>query len=80
MGRIPRPLLIVLGASLAAPGSAADQPAVGTSAAQPGLLEFLAEESGVDEDMSGALMSSDLDRALARAARDRKVEEHDEDQ
>ena len=74
MGKISRTLLIVLGASLAAPGSTADQ------AAQPGLLEFLAEESGVDEDMSGALMSSDLDRALARAARDRKVEDHDEDQ
>ena len=80
MGRIPRSLLIVLGASLAAPGGTADQPADGTRAAQPGLLEFLAEESGVDEDMSSALMSSDLDRALARAARDRKAEEHDEDQ
>jgi len=80
MHRIPGTLLIVLGASLAAPGSMSDQPAAATRAAQPGLLEFLAEESGVDEDMSSALMSSDLDRALARAARDRKVEEHDEDQ
>jgi hypothetical protein len=80
MSRILWTPLIVLGASLAAPGGAADQPAVEAKAVQPGLLEFLAEESGVDEDMSGALMSSDLDRALARAARDRKVKDHDEDQ
>lgn len=80
MSRILWTLFIVLGAPLVALGSAADQPAVETKAVQPGLLEFLAEESGVDEDMSGALMSSDLDRALARAARDRKGKDHDEDQ
>lgn len=80
MGRTFRTLLIAVGASLAALGSVADQPAVESRAVQPGLLEFLAEESGVDEDVSGALMSSDLDRALARAARDRKVKDHDEDQ
>ena len=80
MDRIPWTPLLVLGASLAAPGGAADQPAVETTVVQPGLLEFLAEDSGVDEDMSGALMSSELDRALARAARDRKVKDHDEDQ
>ena len=73
-------LLICLGASLAVPDSAADRPAVETRAVQPGLLEFLAEESGVDEDVSGALMSSDLDRALARAAQEQKVKDHDEDQ
>jgi hypothetical protein len=80
MGRLLGTVLIVLGAPLAALGSAADQPAVETKAVEPGLLEFLAEESGVDEDMSGALMSSDLDRALARATRDGKVKDHDEDQ
>ena len=80
MARTFPALLICLGASLAAPGSVADQPAIETKAVQPGLLEFLAEESGVDEDVSGALMSSDLDRALARAAREQKVKDHDEDQ
>ncbi len=40
-----------------------------------GFLEFLAEEAGVDEDLSDALMSSDLDRALEQSRQHRKVDD-----
>ena len=39
-----------------------------------GFLEFLAEEAGVDEELTDALMSSDLDRALEQSRRRSKVD------
>ena len=70
---------IIAGAPLAAPVGAAEAPVVEVVAAEPEFLEFLAEEAGVDEDMSDALMSGDLDRALERSAQRRKVNDDGKD-
>jgi hypothetical protein len=40
-----------------------------------GLLEFLAEEPALDDEMGRALMSGGLDREIERAAKGRKVTE-----
>ena len=71
--------LIVAVAPLAAPSVAADLPAADETPVEPGLLEFLAEEAGVDEDLSDALLSGDLDRAVRQSARDSKVKDDDTD-
>ena len=41
------------------------------------FLEFLAEEAGADEDLSDALMTADLDRAIEEA--DRRKEGRQDD-
>ena len=62
---------------LAAPGAG---PAVPEQAPQadesvePGLLEFLAEEAGTDEELSDALMTGELDREIERSAKRREVQ------
>lgn len=43
------------------------------------FLEFLAEEAGVDEELSDALMSADLDRAIAQSRRRSEVDRDDKD-
>lgn len=53
----------VAGDKVPPPGAALDQ----------GFLEFLAEEAGLDEELSDALMTSELDREIARAAKRREV-------
>lgn len=44
---------------------------------EPAFLEFLAEEAGVDEELSDALMTADLDRAIEEA--DRRKEGRQDD-
>ena len=51
----------------------ADEPEAATL--ERGFLEFLAEEAGVDEELTEAMMSSDLDRALEQSRRHRKVDD-----
>lgn len=41
---------------------------------EPGFLEFLAEEDGLDEELSEALMSGELDREMERSAKRREVQ------
>jgi hypothetical protein len=45
---------------------------------EPGLLEFLAEEPQMDEELGEALLSRDLDRALERSRKDEKKVREDE--
>jgi len=45
---------------------------------EPAFFEFLAEEAGVDEELSDALMTADLDRAIEEADR-RSEGRQDED-
>jgi heme oxygenase len=69
--------VIVAGAAVPAMGS---EPAVPeTTAMEAGFLEFLAEEAGVDEDVSEALMSAELDRALEQSASQRRVKDDGKD-
>lgn len=44
-----------------------------------GLLEFLAEEPPIDEELGKALMTGDLDRAIERTAARSKVNDDDND-
>jgi len=46
---------------------------------EPGLLEFLAEEPQMDEELGEALLSRDLDKALERSGKDEKVRDHEKD-
>lgn len=45
----------------------------------PGLLEFLAEEPAIDEELGKALMTGDLDREIERTAARSKVKDDDKD-
>jgi hypothetical protein len=45
----------------------------------PGLLEFLAEEPPIDEELGKALLTGDLDRAIERTAARSKVKDDDKD-
>ncbi len=71
---------MIAGTPLAVAAGDADAPVAEPAAMEPGFLEFLAEESGVDEEMSAALMTTDLDRALERSAERRKVDDDGKDQ
>lgn len=62
--------LLALAAPVAAGGETAGADA---ARVEPELLEFLAEEPGLDDELSEALMTKDLDRAIERAAGPRKV-------
>lgn len=62
------PLVLLAGAAGAAQAAEREPPALETA-----FLEFLAEEAGVDEELSDALMSADLDRALEESSRRSKV-------
>ena len=68
------PLALLAGAPGA--GHAEEQPA---APLESGFLEFLAEEADVDEELSEALMSADLDRAIENSRRRSKVNEHGND-
>jgi hypothetical protein len=46
---------------------------------EPGLLEFLAEEPQMDEELGEALLSRDLDKALERKRKDEKVRDDEQD-
>ena len=46
---------------------------------EPGLLEFLAEEPQMDEELGEALLSRDLDKALEGGGKERKVKEDERD-
>ena len=61
-------------AALGAGAAAADKPPRPEDTIEPGFLEFLAEEAGLDEELSDALMTSDLDREIERSARRREVQ------
>jgi hypothetical protein len=71
--------VLMTAAPLAAPVVGADRASADEEAVEPGLLEFLAEEAGVDEDLSDALLSGDLDRAVQQSARNSKVKDDDKD-
>jgi hypothetical protein len=59
--------------------AAEPQPAAAPSQPpEPGLLEFLAEEPQMDEELGEALLSRDLDRALERSRKDEKKVREDE--
>jgi hypothetical protein len=72
--------VMIAGTPLAVAAGDTNAPPAEPAAMEPGLFEFLAEESGVDEEMSAALMTSDLDRALERSAERRKVDDDGKDQ
>lgn len=62
---------------LAAPGAGPAVPEQAPRAdesVEPGLLEFLAEEAGTDEELSDALMTGELDREIERSAKRREVQ------
>ena len=46
---------------------------------EPGLLEFLAEEPQMDEELGEALLSRDLDGALERSRKEEKVRDDEQD-
>lgn len=58
-------------------GASGEKPPV--APLDPAFLEFLAEEAGVDEELSDALMSADLDRAMEEAERQREGRQDEED-
>ena len=45
---------------------------------EPDFLEFLAEEAGVDEELSDVLMTASLDRAIEEADRHREGRQDDD--
>jgi hypothetical protein len=45
---------------------------------EPAFLEFLAEEAGVDEELSDVLMTASLDRAIEEADRHREGRQDDD--
>ncbi len=59
-------------AALGAGPATADPPPRADAAIEPGFLEFLAEEAGLDEELSEALMTDELDRDIERSATRRK--------
>lgn len=60
--------------ALAADPGAADRPPRAEEVIEAGFLEFLAEEPGLDEELSEALMTGDLDREIERSAGRREVQ------
>ena len=67
---------LALAAPVALP---ADPPRADPAPPEPGLLEFLAEEPAPDDELSDALLSSDLDRAIERSAKSGKVKDDGKD-
>lgn len=63
--------MVPLAALGAGPVPAGPSPPV-DAAIEPGFLEFLAEEAGLDEELSEALMTDELDRDIERSATRRK--------
>lgn len=59
---------------LSAP-AAGDEPVLAKNLPEPGMLEFLGEEPGLDDELEGALLSADLDRELDRVSKRRKVKD-----
>jgi len=60
--------------ALLAGSAAADKPPQPDEPIEQGLLEFLAEEPALDEELNDALMSNDLDREIERSTRRREVQ------
>lgn len=60
--------------ALLAGSAAADKPPQPDEPIEQGFLEFLAEEPALDEELSDALMSNDLDREIERSTRRREVQ------
>ena len=60
---------------VAASAGEADEADPPVAPIERGLLEFLAEEPALDDELGRALMSGDLDREIERAAKGRKVTE-----
>ena len=70
---------LALAVPVAVPAGAADPPSADQAPPEAGLLEFLAEEPAQAEELSDALLSSDLDRAIERSAKNRKVKSDGKD-
>ena len=72
-----RTWLWALAAAMPSPAQAGDTPSlqVARQPADPGFLEFLAEEPALDEELGDALMTTDLDRAIERSASSNKVKD-----
>lgn len=73
----PWATLVLALAPLAAVGAgtaAADRASRPEEAIEPGFLEFLAEEPGLDEELSEALMTGELDREIERSAKRQEVQ------
>jgi len=57
---------------LAGPAAAGEPP---PEPLEPAFLEFLAEEAGVDDELSEALMTTDLDRSIGQPDERREGQE-----
>lgn len=55
-------------------GKPAVEPPPAAEAMDAGFLEFLAEEAGLDDELSEALMGNELDREIERRAKRREVQ------
>jgi len=69
----------LLAALLPAPLPAAEREGAPPPPPEPGLLEFLAEEPQMDEELGEALLSRDLDKALERSRKHEKVKDDEQD-
>ena len=69
----------LLVAMVPAAAQATEPAGVPTPPPEPELLEFLAEEPQMDEELGEALLSRDLDKALEHNGKDQKVREDERD-
>ena len=74
-----RAWLWALAAALPPAALAGDEAPAAPQPVDPGLLEFLAEEPALDEELGDALMTADLDRAIERSASSKKVKDDGKD-
>lgn len=66
--------VVIPAMALLAGSATADKPPQPDEQIEQGFLEFLAEEAVLDEELSDALMTSDLDREIDRSAKRREVQ------
>lgn len=71
--------LLVAAAPVAGVAGEGDEPRGPVEPLEPGLLEFLAEEPALDEELGEALMTRDVDKAIERAAARDKVKSDGKD-
>ena len=69
----------LLVAMVPAVAQATEPAGVPTPPPEPELLEFLAEEPQMDEELGEALLSRDLDKALERNGKEQKVRQDERD-
>ena len=69
----------LLAALVPATAQAAEPRGASPPPPEPGLLEFLAEEPQMDEELGEALLSRDLDKALEQSRKDEKVRDDEQD-